>query len=513
MTMNIDYAGRAGAALYTDLVMIDGVLVGTSRYGGAIESWTRDLSQIDSLSHSRSDTAGGEAELTVVNFADGPALMTGGGAAGSLQLISVTDGALSTAIDYGEFSWPSDITASAAVTLTNGRIGFYGGFWGEDGIARLQFSGNGALLGTGYTPDTAQSYASSITAMITASFGSTQYIVTLAQEMNGLTLWSVADNGNLWAEDTVDAADGLWISAPTAIETVVIGANTYMIVAAAGSGSLSVVTLDATGAMSVIDHVIDDLDTRFAGVTALATIQVDGETWVAAGGADDGVSVFALLPNGMLEPIAHMADTVTAGLADVSTIELGNTNGIIDIYVGSASETGITHLTFDPNGATISGTNSAETLWGTDGDDLILDGGGIDILTGGAGEDVFIFAPDGTPDTITDFTHGEDRIDIGSWGLIRNLSQIGYTESEEGLTLTYGEETLHIQSSNPLTWDQLVLHDLVPIARYSNLTMIDENNDAIDPSLYDVLWRFCGTADIPDDTLKQMVNGDFDAGF
>jgi serralysin len=509
MTMNIDYAGRAGAALYTDLVMMDGVLIGTTRYGGAIDSWTSDLSQIDSLTHTRGDTAGGEAELTVVNFSDGPALMTGGGAAGSLQLITVTDGALSTAIDYGAFSWPADITASAAVTLTNGRIGFYGGFWGEDGIARLQFAGNGALLGTGYTPDTTQSYAAGITAMTTASFGATQYIATLAQEMNGLTLWSVADNGNLWAEDTVDAADGLWISAPTAIETVVIGANTYMIVAAAGSGSLSVVTLDATGAMSVIDHLIDDLDTRFAGVIALATIQVDGETWVAAGGADDGVSVFALLPNGMLEPVAHMADTVTAGLADVSTIELGNTDGIIDIYVGSASETGITHLTFNPNGATISGTNSAETLWGTAGDDLILDGGGVDILTGGAGEDVFIF----TPDTITDFTLGEDRIDISSWGLIRNLSQIGYAETDDGLTLTYGEDTLHIQSSNPLTWDQLVLHDLVPISRYSNLTMIDENNDALDPSLYDVLWRFCGTADIPDDVLKQMVNGDFDAGF
>lgn len=144
--MNIDYAGRAGAALYTDLLMIDGVLVGTSRYGGTIESWKTDLSQIDSLAHTRTDTAGGEAELTVVNFSDGPALMTGGGAAGSLQLISVTDGALSTAIDYGEFSWPSDITASAAVTLTNGRIGFYGGFWGEGGIARLQFSGNGAPI-------------------------------------------------------------------------------------------------------------------------------------------------------------------------------------------------------------------------------------------------------------------------------------------------------------------------------------------------------------------------------
>ncbi|NVK07179.1 MAG: hypothetical protein HWD81_06500, partial [Marivivens sp.] len=118
-----------------------------------------------------------------------------------------------------------------------------------------------------------------------------------------------------------------------------------------------------------------------------------------------------------------------------------------------------------------------------------------------------------SPDTITDFTIGEDRIDISSWGLIRNLSQIGYTETNEGLTLTYGDETLHIQSSNPLTWDQLTLHDLVPIARYSNLTMFDENNDAIDPSLQDVLWRFCGTTDIPDDTLKQMVNGDIDWGF
>ena len=122
--MNIEYAGRAGAALYTDLVMIDDELIGTSRYGGAIESWTSDLTPIDSLAHTRGDTAGGEAELTVVNFSDGPALLTGGGANGSLQLISVTDGTLSAVIDYGEFSWPSDITSSAAVTLASGRIGF-----------------------------------------------------------------------------------------------------------------------------------------------------------------------------------------------------------------------------------------------------------------------------------------------------------------------------------------------------------------------------------------------------
>lgn len=71
----------------------------------------------------------------------------------------------------------------------------------------------------------------------------------------------------------------------------------------------------------------------------------------------------------------------------------------------------------------INGSGQRDTLTGTAGDDVITGGIGADTLTGGAGRDTFVFQSmrDAT-DTITDFTPGEDQLDIGAL-----LQSVGYT--------------------------------------------------------------------------------------
>ena len=53
-----------------------------------------------------------------------------------------------------------------------------------------------------------------------------------------------------------------------------------------------------------------------------------------------------------------------------------------------------------------------DVLVGGNGDDWLAGGAGDDTLTGGAGADVFAFEPRHGADTITDFMHGEDLIDL-----------------------------------------------------------------------------------------------------
>ncbi|WP_374945120.1 VCBS domain-containing protein [Sphingomonas sp.] len=62
---------------------------------------------------------------------------------------------------------------------------------------------------------------------------------------------------------------------------------------------------------------------------------------------------------------------------------------------------------------TLFGGSGADTLYGEAGNDVLVGGFGADRLTGGAGADTFRFvdARD-TGDTITDFTHGADKIDL-----------------------------------------------------------------------------------------------------
>jgi Ca2+-binding RTX toxin-like protein len=63
------------------------------------------------------------------------------------------------------------------------------------------------------------------------------------------------------------------------------------------------------------------------------------------------------------------------------------------------------------------GFAGADTLNGMGGNDYLDGGKGNDMLTGGAGADRFVFVTGDGNDTITDFTHGSDVIDLHGYGV------------------------------------------------------------------------------------------------
>lgn len=122
------------------------------------------------------------------------------------------------------------------------------------------------------------------------------------------------------------------------------------------------------------------------------------------------------------------ADVVTAGNGD-NTIDTSSASedGVDVVTVGSGSNTIITGdgadvITAGLNGGidgdnTIDAGAGADVVVSGDGNDTITGGGDADTLTGGAGDDAFRFVSIDDSrglvrDTITDFTEGDDRIEI-----------------------------------------------------------------------------------------------------
>jgi hypothetical protein len=113
-----------------------------------------------------------------------------------------------------------------------------------------------------------------------------------------------------------------------------------------------------------------------------------------------------------------------AGEDTTNTLPTDHTSGVVqDDWAFSSIFDKITRLATDGNDL-INGDSKKNRLYGLGGNDLINGGGGKDTidgmlgkdkLTGGGGNDVFVFstAPAAkNVDTIVDFTHGHDKIDL-----------------------------------------------------------------------------------------------------
>lgn len=477
----------------TDLMIVDvdgtAQLYSGTRYDGVLRQWditSGFLSIGHNLAFSGNIVASGVGGITDLSCDATPGLLVGGGPGGALQTVQLEpDGSFgsTTALSALPDSFVG-FQHGVTLKLPDGAQTVFGTLAGQPGLARLTFDALGVLQGHAVFQDATTSGLAALT--ITTVAGQ-NYIISTSTLRNGITARAIDDAGRPVSETTVGADDGLWISAPTALDTAIVGGTTYLILAAAGTDSLTVIALNTDGSMTVRDHILDARETRFGGVTAIEVIEADGKTYVIAGGADDGVSVFLLLEGGLLVHRATIEDTEDSGLDNISALAAWQRTAGVDIFVASSSETGVTQLRLDTGiagatqtatltGGPLEGTAGSDILQGHNGDDIInagpgddilRDGQGSDVMSGGAGADLFILTADGETDTITDFTPGEDKLDLSLWPMLRDISQLFMTLQDDGMRIIYGDEVLNVQSAdgNPIDYRTLNTTDLIGASR------------------------------------------------
>lgn len=473
-------------------------LFSVTRYDGVLQQWDLGSGTIEvgqNIAFSGALQLGGAGALGFVETETGLALLTGGMDQDRLQLVTLDgDGAMigQTALTSLPASF-AGLQYTTTVALQDGTQVIYGAFANSTGIAQLQFSQAGVLQDQAILQDPTALTAAQITGTAQVMSGGQFYLLTISTAQNGVSSRLIGEDGTLSEIKSIGVDDGLWINAPTDMATVTLGGVGYAVVAAAGTDSLSVVEVGQDGGMIVRDHILDTLITRFGGVVAVEIIKQNDKAYVVAGGADDGISVFVLLEGGLLVHRAQIADTVDYALDNVSAIAGFAGQDGLEIFVASSSEAGVTQLNYDTGAAGITataglggglllGTGGFDILQGHDGDDIIRadagndilrDGGGSDRLTGGAGRDLFVMTADGQPDTITDFTLGEDQIDLSLWPMLRDSSQLSMTMRSDGMQIIYGDETLIVQTADggPIDYRDVASTDLIGGSRVPvNLT-------------------------------------------
>ncbi|MCK0171600.1 hypothetical protein MWU53_11070 [Aliiroseovarius sp. S1123] len=372
--------------------------------------------------------------------------------------------ALSTPVSY---QWgPNGVGLLTALhaTVIDGETHIYAASITGEGFYHYTLDGTNTFILQGNHSQPASLSEPDVVDIETIDFGTHQVLITASSAGDGIASYTLDAAGTPTLVSEHSAGTVLPVGTPTKLATGMVGGQSFVIMASAGSSSLTVFAVDATGTLTPTDHVIDNKFTRFSDVTELTTVEHDGRLYVIAGGSDDGLSLFTLLPDGTLVHLDTVWDTNTTALQNVAALEAAVVNGQIVVFATSETELGITQYTIDPDpaGVTLTGGISGDTLTGgadsdvilggfgddtlagAGGADMLSDGAGADTLTGGAGADLFILCDDGNLDTITDFDPTEDSLDLSGYHMLYDASQIQVTSTAWGAILTYQDEVLHV---------------------------------------------------------------------
>ncbi|NJM82181.1 MAG: hypothetical protein HC844_06520 [Tabrizicola sp.] len=378
-----------------------------------------------------------------------------------------TTGALGT--DAYLAGGPAGVIGAQAGVQVGGTTYVYTVRNGSSTIEGYAMDGSGRLSLTAQLTLNGDQSGTDIGAMTSVTIGGVPYLISLSNETDAVRCFRVGPSGELTQTVGLGAAQGLGINDPSAVETVIMGGQTYLLVASASSSSVSVIAVEAGGVLRAVDHVIDTLDTRFQGVQALATAEIGDRVFVVAGGGDGGLNLFMMAPDGRMIVVATALHVPGLALDNITAMTAHVVDGEIELFVAGEG-TGITRLRLDPGplaprqqggdeAETLSGGADDDFLWGEGGNDLLAggsgediigDGAGSDTMFGGAGQDIFVLAQDGEIDRIADFQLGIDRIDLSAWGRVYDIADLSITATATGALVTFRGEVLEILSANGL---------------------------------------------------------------
>lgn len=459
------------------------VLYATNGSAGGIMSYavnptTGALNYLDALTLPPLASVDGPAHLEQLQIGRQDFIVNLGRHSDGLEAIQIGDGThLDTYIDLG--GTQDEAISSLVFHAAETRNLVYASYWGSADLGIYQLSAGGSLSKIGQINSVFASHGADLTGFQVTEVSGQDILLFASREQDAVFSYTINQNGGLAVADVLRMSEGLPIATPSAVEIVKAGGRRFAVLAASVSSSLTVMEISATGALIPTDHFNASLHTRIDSVVALETVSFADRHFVIAGGANDGISLFQLLPDGRLYHLDAQEDLTGLSLANVTSIAAQIRATGLDIYVASESEEGITQLRYElgaqsptqtgstgddaltggANADFLIGNAGNDTIIGGNGADTILDGAGFDRLTGGNGADTFILSQDGERDDIYDFDPDQDRLDLSGWGRIYDVSALTWSIRSNGAVIYYGDEILVIRTVDNTT---LYADDLAP---------------------------------------------------
>lgn len=304
--------------------------------------------------------------------------------------------------------------------------------------------------------------------IVTTTHNGQSYAFVSYGAADTVSMFRQISNGTMQHVTDVDASDGFWVDRPgaMAVSTTVDG-GLYLVVAGSGSNSLTVMEITSNG-MRPVDHLLDDLTTRFDDASHVTSITIEGQDYIIAAGSDSGLSLFAMLPGGRLQHVETLAGTADAPLRGITSLDVMAMPDGLRMWVSTEGPPYLTEFSMSftnlgisqvatTGGGPLNGTGGddilvgqrgADQIFAGSGDDVLMDGAGQDTLEGGTGADIFIMSQDGARDVIRDFQIDRDQLDLSNYTTIDGIGDLRIEQRAWGVEIFIGTEVLELRTAN-----------------------------------------------------------------
>ncbi|QNL18864.1 hypothetical protein HXX25_05595 [Hyphobacterium sp. CCMP332] len=244
-----------------------------------------------------------------------------------------------------------DGASSVTTAVVNGTTYLFAAGFYDFGVSVFSVADNGALTNVANVSDDATLELDDASSVTTAVVDGTTYLF-VAAPTGSVSVFSVADNGALTNVFNVSDDATLELAGAFSLTTAVVNGTTYLFAAGNADNGVSVFSVADNGALTNVANVSDDATLELDGVWSVTTAVVDGTTYLfAAGFFDDGVSVFSVADNGALTNVFNVSDDATLELDNASSVTTAVVNGTTYLFAAGYRDHGVSVFSVADNGA------------------------------------------------------------------------------------------------------------------------------------------------------------------
>lgn len=239
------------------------------------------------------------------------------------------------------------IRAIESLVIDGTTFVFAGG--SDNGISSFTIDGTGQLTPVDNATDTSSINMEHVNDLSTVSVddgaGGMNHFVFVAADGaggssvddDGVSVFQVAADGTMTNVDNVIAGGTNRLNNPQDVEAIQVddgagGLNTF-IVAGGNQDGVSVFSVASDGTLTLTDTVLDDATMSLANVRSIEGFEIGGTSYVVVGADEGGVSFFEIDAAGTLTNVGNVADDASLNLAAIDDVYVGPYQGAPVMWV------------------------------------------------------------------------------------------------------------------------------------------------------------------------------------